>query len=67
MGMGALAISNLIGGACSFDDVATRVRRRRRRVAEPPDAGGSRTFAAQGCERVIHIFLNGGLSHADTF
>jgi hypothetical protein len=56
MGMGAVAMSNLVGSAMAGDDKASLNPLMPRRPH----------FAAKA-KRVIHIFLNGGPSHVDTF
>jgi len=65
MGMGALALGNLIGGALGSFDLAAR--------AFGDDAASLNPlmprkphFPAKA-KRVIHLFLNGGPSHVDTF
>ena len=56
MGMGAVAMSNLVGSAVAGDDKASLNPLQPRKPH----------FAAKA-KRVIHIFLNGGPSHVDTF
>jgi len=56
MGMGAVAMSNLVGSAMAGDDKASL----------NPLMPRKPHFAAKA-KRVIHIFLNGGPSHVDTF
>jgi hypothetical protein len=56
MGMGAIAMSNLVGSAIAGDDKSSL----------NPLAPRKPHFAAKA-KRVIHIFLNGGPSHVDTF
>ncbi|MBI3857517.1 MAG: DUF1501 domain-containing protein [Planctomycetes bacterium] len=56
MGMGAIAMSNLVGNAFAGDDSSSLNPLMPRRPH----------FAAKA-KRVIHVFLNGGPSHVDTF
>jgi hypothetical protein len=56
MGMGALAMSSLIGQAMAADDPASLSPLRPRKPHFPARA-----------KRVVHLFLNGGPSHVDTF
>ena len=56
MGMGAIAMSNLVGSAMAGDDKASL----------NPLLPRKPHFAAKA-KRVIHLFLNGGPSHVDTF
>ena len=56
MGMGAIAMSNMVGSAFAGDDKSSLNPLQPRRPH----------FAAKA-KRVIHIFLNGGPSHVDTF
>jgi hypothetical protein len=56
MGMGAIAMSNLVGSAMAGDDKASLNPLMPRKPHFPAKA-----------KRVIHIFLNGGPSHVDTF
>jgi hypothetical protein len=56
MGMGAIAMSNLVGSALAGDDKASL----------NPLTPRKPHFAAKA-KRVIHLFLNGGPSHVDTF
>jgi len=56
MGMGAIAMSNMIGQAVAGDDSSSLNPLKPRRPH----------FAAKA-KRVLHIFLNGGPSHVDTF
>jgi len=66
MGMGALALSNLIGGALgSFDKTMTALAGDDAASLNPLMPRKPH-FAAKA-KRVIHIFLNGGPSHVDTF
>ena len=57
MGMGAIAMSNLVGSAMAKGDDASSLN---------PLMPRKPHFAAKA-KRVIHIFLNGGPSHVDTF
>jgi hypothetical protein len=56
IGMGALAMSSMIGSAFAGDDAASLNPLRPRKPHFPAKA-----------KRVIHLFLNGGPSHVDTF
>src|SRR5213075_998728 len=56
IGMGALAMSNMIGSALAGDDAAGLNPLKPRKPHFPAKA-----------KRIIHIFLNGGPSHVDTF
>jgi hypothetical protein len=56
IGMGALAMSSMIGTAFAGDDAASLNPLKPRKPHFPAKA-----------KRVIHLFLNGGPSHVDTF
>jgi hypothetical protein len=66
MGMGALALSNLIGGALGSLDAAAASFSGDDAASLNPLMPRKPHFAAKA-KRVIHIFLNGGPSHVDTF
>src|SRR5262245_33592292 len=56
MGMGAIAMSNLVGSALAGDDKGSLNPLQPRKPHFPAKA-----------KRIIHLFLNGGPSHVDTF
>src|SRR5258707_12066601 len=66
MGMGALALSNLIGGALGTFDKAMTAFAGDDAASLNPLMPRKPHFPAKA-KRVIHIFLNGGPSHVDTF
>jgi hypothetical protein len=66
MGMGALALSNLIGGALGSFDKTMMAMAGDDAASLNPLMPRKPHFAAKA-KRVIHIFLNGGPSHVDTF
>ena len=66
MGMGALALSNLIGGALGTFDKAASAFAGDDAASLNPLLPKKPHFPAKA-KRVIHIFANGGPSHVDTF
>ena len=73
MGMGALALGSLLADAgllgrpaCGADGVA-RDRRRPRSIASQSAACPRPPPLPARAKRVVHLFMNGGPSHVDTF
>jgi hypothetical protein len=66
MGMGALALSHLIGGALGSFDAAAKAFAGDDAASLNPLLPRKPHFPAKA-KRVIHLFLNGGPSHVDTF
>src|SRR5579862_3136628 len=66
MGMGALALSNLIGGALGSLGTVADALAGDDAASLNPLLPRKPHFPAKA-KRVIHLFLNGGPSHVDTF